>query len=139
AGQHTVASGLSFALHLIATHPAVEADLVEEIAALDGADPAEAAAAALPRPDAVIDETLRLYPPAWGGVRETIGPDQLDGLPLPPGTPVVFAQFAPPRHPRRWQAADEFCPHRSDRAEAATDYRYFPFGGGPHLCIGKDI
>jgi cytochrome P450 len=138
AGQHTVASGTAFALHLIATHPAVQDALVAEITGLGGRPPTADDLLTMPYLDAVVDEALRLFPPAWGGVREAIVDDVVDGVPVPAGTPVVFSQFVTHRHPDLWTAPDEFRPDRADRA-GPNDYRYFPFGGGPHRCVGQDL
>lgn len=55
------------------------------------------------------------------------------------GTPIVFSQFVTHNDPALWQAAGKFRPERADRAAGIDDFRFFPFGGGPHLCIGKDI
>ena len=139
AGQHTVASGLAFALHLIASHPRVQAELAAEVAPLGQPLPSFDELASLPRLEAAIGEALRLYPPAWGGVREALADDELGGVTIGAGTPVVFSQFVTHRDPALWEDAEEFCPHRADRAAGGGDFRYFPFGGGPHLCIGKDM
>jgi enediyne biosynthesis protein E7 len=138
AGQHTVASGTAFALYLISSHPEVEEKLVAEMRSLGGRQPTFDDLLTMPYLDAVVDETLRLFPPAWGGVREAIVDDVLDGTPVPAGTPVVFSQFVTHRHPDLWTSPHAFRPERTDRA-GVNDYRYFPFGGGPHLCIGRDL
>jgi cytochrome P450 len=139
AGQHTVASGLAFALYLIGSHPEVENTLLEELRTLRGPVPDFDELSRLPYLDAVIDETLRLYPPAWGGVRESLEPDQLGGIAIESGTPVVFSQFVTHRSGSYWADPEAFVPTRPDRASGRGDYRYFPFGGGPHLCIGRDV
>jgi len=139
AGQHTVASGLSFALFLIASDERVQGELVEELRPLNRPLPSFEELSELPKLDAVIEESLRLYPPAWGGVREALADDELGDLKIMAGTPIVFSQFATHRAPSLWEAADEFCPFRADRGGGQDDFRYFPFGGGPHLCIGKEI
>lgn len=139
AGQHTVASALSFTLHLIAGDQRVQDELAKELAPLRRPLPSLDELSKLPMLDAVIEESLRLYPPAWGGVREALADDQLSGVPIKAGTPIVFSQFVTHRDPSLWEAAGDFRPCRADRAAGLDDFRYFPFGGGPHLCIGKEI
>jgi cytochrome P450 len=141
AGQHTVASGLSFALHLLSAHPVVEAELRDEIARLDGRPPALSDLPDLPYLRMVLHETLRLFPPAWGGVREPLGDDVLGGCAIRTGTPVVFSQFVTQRHPDFWPEPYRFDPTRftEGRVRERPKYAYFPFGGGPHLCIGHEL
>ncbi|MEV0764775.1 cytochrome P450 [Nocardia sp. NPDC050435] len=140
AGQHTVASSIAFALYLIATHPEVDARLRAELAGLGGRAPGVDDVAGLPYLRNVLSETIRLYPPAWGGVRESLGEDKLGGYSVPAGTAVVFSQYVTHRHPVFWPDAERFDPDRFTEAQSATRPRfaYFPYGGGPHLCIGQN-
>ncbi|MEV4315552.1 cytochrome P450 [Actinocrispum sp. NPDC049592] len=140
AGQHTVASSIAFALYLIATHPEADARVRAELAPLAGRPPTVDDLVSLPCLRNVLSETMRLYPPAWGGVRETLGPDTLCGYDVPAGTAVVFSQYVTHRHPEFWPDAERFDPDRFTEARSAgrPRYAYFPFGGGPHLCIGQD-
>jgi cytochrome P450 len=139
AGQHTVASSIAFALSLLATHPAEAARVQEELATLTG-PPGPDDLAALPVLRQVLHETMRLYPAAWGGVRESLGEDELGGHHIPAGTPIVFSQYVTHRHPDFWPEPDAFRPQRfaGERLRDLHRYAYFPFGGGPHLCIGQD-
>ncbi|TCR16059.1 cytochrome P450 [Streptomyces sp. BK205] len=140
AGQHTVASGIAFALHLIAAHPEVEQQVRTELSVLEGRPPELGDLTALPYLRRVLSESMRLYPPAWGGVRESLGEDELGGYTVPGGTAVVFSQYVTHRHPEFWPEPDRFEPDRftADNAAGRPRYAYFPFGGGPHLCIGQD-
>lgn len=140
AGQHTVATAISFALYLLAVHPWAADRVRAELVPLAGRPPALEDLAALPYLRRVLYETMRLYPPAWGGVRETIDEDELSGYRIPGGTPIVFSQYVTHRHPRFWPDPDRFDPDRftEERIRDRPRYAYFPFGGGPHLCIGEE-
>ncbi|MEV4211229.1 cytochrome P450 [Micromonospora sp. NPDC049662] len=140
AGQHTVATSISFALYLLAVHPWAAERVREELVPLCGRPPKQDDFDSLPYLRRVLLETMRLYPPAWGGVRETVDEDHLSGYRVPGGTPVVFSQYVTHRHPEIWSDPDRFDPDRftSERMRDLPRYAYFPFGGGPHLCIGEE-
>jgi enediyne biosynthesis protein E7 len=139
AGQHTVASGIAFALYLLAQNPVVEECLRAELDPLGGRAPGAADLAALPYLGQVVNETMRLYPPAWGGVRESIAGDELGGYPIPADTAVVFSQYVTHRHPDIWPSPGAFDPDRfaEKKVRDLPRFAYFPFGGGPHLCVGQ--
>ena len=140
AGQHTVASAISFALCLLAAHPDVEERVREELVVLDGQPPGVPELDQLVYLRRVLHEAMRLYPPAWGGVREALADDELQGYRIPAGTAVVFSQYVTHRHPEFWPAPDRFDPDRftDEQVRIRPRYAYFPFGGGPHLCIGQE-
>lgn len=140
AGHHTVTSALTFTLWLIAQHPEVEEAVAREVEAFDwqgSADPASAA----PLLARCLLEAMRLYPPAWGGVREALADDELGGYDIPAGTAIVFSQYVTHRHPDFWPTPEAFDPDRFEAALVAErpKYAYFPYGGGPHLCIGHEF
>lgn len=141
AGQHTVASSIAFALYLLSVHEATAERVHAELAPLQGQPPGANDAAALPYLRQVLFEAMRLYPAAWGGVREALDDDELGGYHIPAGMPIVFSQYVTHRHPEFWPEPDEFRPERfaAERARSQHRYAYFPFGGGPHLCIGQDM
>jgi cytochrome P450 len=141
AGQHTVASSIAFALYLLSRHEDVAQRVHVEVAALHGREPGPDDLPALPYLGQVLQETMRLYPAAWGGVREALDDDRLGGHQVPAGTPIVFSQYVTHRHPEFWPQPEEFRPERftGDDVRARHRYAYFPFGGGPHLCIGQDM
>ena len=93
----------------------------------------------MPLATAVFEESMRLYPPAWGMPRESIEPDVICGYPLPARATLILSQHLIHRHPDFWQRPDEFDPARflppgnADRHKFA----FFPFGGGPRICIGN--
>jgi cytochrome P450 len=87
----------------------------------------------------VIEETLRLYPPAWGVARETIEEDEVSGYRIPKGSQVAVSQYLAHRHPEFWDNPSTFRPERfaADQSPDRPRYAFFPFGGGPRLCIGN--
>jgi cytochrome P450 len=140
AGHETTALTLSFALHLLARHPEVADRLVQEIATQLG-DRA-ATAADLPKleyADAVVREAMRLYPPAWALGREVTAPCVIGGYPVPAGTQLWVAQWVVHRDARWFADPLAFRPERWANGFAKTlpRHAYFPFGGGPRICIGN--
>ena len=92
-------------------------------------------------PHQVLQESMRLYPPAWAISRKAIEADTIDDYYIPQGAMIVLSPYTMHRHPRYWTNPEGFDPERF-RPEAAKDrphFAYFPFGGGPRLCIGADF
>ena len=139
AGHETTALALSWTFTLLARYPGVEATLWDEVRdVLGGRPPTVADVSRLPYTDAVIKETLRLYPPAWMVARTTDADVTLGGYALPPETMVWMSPYAVQRDPRFWPDPETFDPQRwlNGTADAAPAFAYFPFGGGPRKCIG---
>ncbi|MBS2016280.1 MAG: cytochrome P450 [Deltaproteobacteria bacterium] len=140
AGHETTALTLGFALHLLAEHPEVQETLVREIDDVLGDRPATAAD--LPRlkyAEAVVRESMRLYPPAWALGREAIEPCTIGGYAIAPGTQLWVAQWVVHRDARWFPEPKAFRPERweGDLARKLPKHAYFPFGGGPRVCIGN--
>src|SRR5262249_34004810 len=95
----------------------------------------------LPRTRMVVEETMRLYPPAWAVGRNALGTDDIGGYSIPKGAYVVLAQYVTHRHPAFCDAPNRFDPARFSEERSAARHRaaYFPFGGGPRLCIGNQF
>jgi cytochrome P450 len=87
----------------------------------------------------VLDETLRLYPPAPGVVRHALHEDELAGYRIPKGAEIAIYQYVTHRHPDYWENPEQFDPERftPERSFGRPRFAYFPFGGGPRLCIGN--
>lgn len=139
AGHETTALALTWALMLLAQHPEAEARFVREIeTVLGGRRPEAADARRLRFTEHVVDEALRLYPPAWGVAREARSPIDVGGFRLPPGTQIFLVQYVTHRDPRFFEEPERFQPERwePERRSAIPKYAYFPFGGGPRACIG---
>jgi cytochrome P450 len=146
AGHETSTNALSWAYYLLATHPEVADALHAELdAVLDGGRaPTAADLSSLHWTRAITDEALRLFPPAWIIVRHATTDTTLLGHPVDAGTTLLLSPFVVHRDPRWWRDAGRFDPSRwltgSDGAyqpAPETRYAFFPFGGGPRMCIGN--
>jgi len=138
AGHETTSNALTWATYLLSQSPywrqRVEAEVDEAFDPDSDADPS----AALPVTRAVIEEALRLYPPASIVLREAIGEDWLCGQRIPAGAVVTLAPYVVHRHRRLWKDPDLFDPSRflGENREKIDRFAYFPFGAGPRVCIG---
>jgi cytochrome P450 len=141
AGHDTSTSTLTFMLHELARHPEVLARLREEQdEVLAGATPTpEQLERQLPYLDMVLDEVLRLYPPAWIGPRRAVREFEFGGCTVPHGAYVNYCSWASHRLPEVFPDPEAFIPERFTRERKAALPRgaYVPFGGGQRICIGK--
>jgi cytochrome P450 len=89
----------------------------------------------------VIQEALRLYPPAFGFTRFAVNEDEIDGYPVPAKSVVFLSAYCTHRHPAFWEEPEVFDPQRftPERSAARPRFAYFPFGGGPRQCIGNNF
>lgn len=139
AGHETSSNALAWALFFLDQHPAVLADLHDELAgALRGDAPSLEQLAQLPLLERVVKETLRLMPPASLLVRRSAAPFQLGGFGLPEGALIFLSPFITHRLPELWEAPQRFVPGRWERIEPSL-YSYLPFGAGPRMCIGTSF
>jgi cytochrome P450 len=142
AGHETTAIALVWTVYLLSQHPQVRIKLQDEIrSVLAGREPTLDDLAKLPYLDWVLNESMRLYPPAWLQVRLVAEESELDGVRLPVGTLVILSQWVIHRLPDIWQDAEAFKPERWDPAneQQLPPGAYFPFGGGPRTCIGMPL
>lgn len=142
AGHETTANALSWALVLLSRNPAARRSLEEEVdAVLGGLAPGAGDLPRLGFTRRVIEETLRLYPPAWAIGRRSLGPDELGPFEVPAGTDVLISPLVTQRHPAFWEDPEGFDPDRflPERASGRHRFAYLPFGGGPRLCIGNSF
>lgn len=140
AGHETTALTLGFAFHLLAQHPEIQEKLAKELDEVLGDRPATAAdMPKLRYAEAVVRESMRLYPPAWALGREVIAPCTIGGYAIEPGTQLWVAQWVVHRDPRWFPDPHTFSPERwdNDFAKTLPKHAYFPFGGGPRVCIGN--
>lgn len=140
AGHETTANVLSWAMHLIGQHPAVQEQMREEVAGvLRGAVPTADDVSRMPLVRAVIDETMRLYPPAWMLGRSARNDDTLGPFAVKGGQFVLVSPYITHRHPGLWDRPTEFDPTRflDGRSEKLPKFAYLPFGGGQRFCIGS--
>lgn len=139
AGHETSAVALAWTVYLLATHPEVEARLVEDLAAhLNGAPATAADLSRIPYLKQVVQESMRLYPPVWAYARRAEREMELGGYVLPADAYVGIVPFALHRHPEFWPDAERFDPDRfqPNRGAARHSYCYLPFAAGPRTCIG---
>lgn len=137
AGHETSASGLAWALYLLARDPEVQERAAAEAAAFpDRPEFADLSRLRLIRD--VFRETLRLYPPVPLMVRETAAPETLRGRAASKGAQIVLSPFHLQRHERLWTDPDVFDPDRWARPETREAARraYIPFSAGPRVCTG---
>jgi cytochrome P450 len=127
-------------VYALSEHPDVAARLRAELDAQLGTRPA--VMADLPKLkylDAVMRETLRLYPPAWLIGREIVQPFEIGGYTLQPGESIMMSPYTVQRDGRFFPEPDRFMPERwlEPPATPLPKFAYFPFGGGPRVCIGN--
>ncbi len=140
AGHETTALTLSWALYLCAFDPAVQAAARAEAQAVLGDGAATAADVAnLPLIRQIVDETLRLYPPAAFLSRTAQAADTLLGREVRAGDTVILPIYALHRHHALWPDPDRFDPSRFADPKSIDRFAYLPFGDGPRICIGANF
>jgi cytochrome P450 len=140
AGHETTANLLSWTFHLLSKHPEVERRVREEARRVLGdRDPVLEDVKGLEYTRMVLEEALRLYPPAWVFERQAVTADELGPYRIAPGAIVGICPYVMHRHPDHWENPEGFDPERfrPERAEKRARYAYLPFGGGPRTCVGN--
>jgi cytochrome P450 len=141
AGHETTAIALSWTCYLLGKHPQVEAILVEELTrVLCGRDPTPDDIPRLRYTEMVLKESMRLYPAVWGIGRKAIADCEIGGYLVKAGTNIFIFQSLTQRDPRFFDRPEEFDPERwrddPVRSGKIPRFAYFPFGGGPRVCVG---
>ena len=142
AGHETTSLALSWTYYLLSEHPDVEQGIVDEVdRVLAGRRPSFAHLEQLTSTRQAIEESLRLYPPAWGFSRRAVGEDEIGGYHLRTGWLVFVIPFVVHRRPALWPDPDRFDPARftPEREAERPRFAYIPFGGGPRGCIGSQF
>jgi cytochrome P450 len=142
AGHETTANALAWTWYLLSKNPQVRDKLHAELEAVLGVR--ALTAEDLPRlkyAAMIIDESMRLYPPAWAFSRSNLEDDELGGYRIRRGSLVYISQYLTHRHPAFWEDPERFDPERftPERIAMRPKYTYFPFGGGPRACIGNQF
>ncbi|MBW4721813.1 cytochrome P450 [Saccharothrix obliqua] len=142
AGHETTASTLGWTWYLLDRHPDVLRRVREE--AVDVLGDRLPTFADLPRltyTAAVLNESMRLYPPVWILTRQAKEDDDVAGYRVPAGSDVLICPYTLHRHPGLWDEPDRFDPDRflPDRSGGRPRYAYLPFGAGPRFCVGQQL
>ncbi|HET6822229.1 MAG TPA: cytochrome P450, partial [Anaerolineales bacterium] len=142
AGHETTAATMAWGFYLLSQHPKVEERLRMELKnVLDGRAPIFADLPRLVYMQQVLNEVLRLYPAAYLFAREAIVDDVLDGYRIPANTLIFISPYVGHRDPKFWPDPERFDPERFTPEQLASRPRhvYYPFGEGPHVCIGNNF
>ena len=142
AGDETTALALSWLWYLLDKNPVEAQKLYDEIDNVtQGQTPGMETLQHLPFTRMVMDEALRLYPPAWLIGRENIEDVEIGGYHIPKGYTLMIPVYHIHRDPKLWEEPDAFRPERfsKENAKAYHRFAYFPFGGGPRQCIGNNF
>jgi cytochrome P450 len=140
AGHETTSNALTFTCELLARNPESQLKILEEIAKVKSESNdlmhwiKNATYTKL-----VIEESMRLYPPAYFIDRVNIEEDTFDGLTLPKGSNLLFSVYEIHRHPDFWKEPEVFIPERFLEENTKFSKNYFPFGAGPRMCIGNNF
>ena len=140
AGHETTALALTWTLYLLSRHPGIERTLHGEVdRVLAGREATFDDLEALPYTRMVIQEAMRLFPPAFGLSRRALADDQVGEYTIRSGSLITISPYLTHRNPRLWKDPLRFDPQRftSDRIKARHRFAYLPFGGGPRICIGR--
>jgi cytochrome P450 len=140
AGHETTALTLSWALYLCAFDPTVQARARSEAqSVLSGRTATAQDVPNLPVTRMIIDEALRLYPPAALVSRTALKHDTLGGRDIRPGDTVILPIYALHRSHQLWPQPDQFNPDRFANRKQIQRFTYLPFGDGPRICIGASF
>lgn len=142
AGHETTALALSWAWFLLATHPEAQEKLHAELGnTLGSRQPGAADIVLLPYTNMIVREAMRLYPPAWVISRRAVEDAEVGGYTLPAGSNIIVSPWVTHRDERFFPNPNEFQPERwsAGQENALPKFAYFPFGGGPRICIGNNF
>ncbi|KQB38241.1 cytochrome P450 [Flavobacterium aquidurense] len=138
AGHETTANALTFTLHLLGRNPDVQQRVLDEILEIESqTENIVEQLQKMTYTNAVLNESMRLYPPAWITDRQNVTDDILAGFHIKKETLIGVSFYELHRNPKYWQNPDEFIPERFLGEQKKQSMQYFyPFGAGPRMCIG---
>lgn len=142
AGHETSANTLAWTMYLLAKHPEVNAKVLKELETIaPGRSPKFEELRQLPYLTQVINESMRLYPPAWITDRVALNDDEVNGVPIPKGTLLTLFIYGLHHQNSQWEEPEMFRPERftPENNKSRPAFSYLPFGGGPRLCIGNSF
>ncbi|MFM8739166.1 MAG: cytochrome P450, partial [Cytophagales bacterium] len=138
AGHETTANALTFTLHLLGMYPEVQEKIADEIKHIEKQQlPLTEQLQNFTYVNAVINESMRLYPPAWITDRVSLQADTVAGFRVRKETIIGVSFYALHRNPKYWENPDDFKPERflGEQRKRSMNY-FYPFGAGPRMCIG---
>ncbi|WP_228526506.1 MULTISPECIES: cytochrome P450 [unclassified Flavobacterium] len=139
AGHETTANALTFAVYLLGRHPEVQQKILNEIIEIESqTDNIVEQLQKMTYTNAVLNEAMRLYPPAWITDRQNVEDDTLAGFNIKKETLIGVSFYELHRNPKYWENPDKFDPERflGDQKKISMQY-FYPFGAGPRMCIGS--
>jgi len=140
AGHETTSNALTFATQLLAKHPEWQDKIFEEYAfAKANSENLNEFLRNCTTTKQVLEETMRLYPPAYFIDRVNLEDDEYDGMKFPAGSSLLFSCIEIHKHKDFWERPLEFDPTRFDNNAGMKHPAYFPFGAGPRMCIGNNF
>ncbi len=142
AGHETSANALTWAWYLLATHPEVEQKLLHHAQDVLGGDsPSFEKIRELGYTLQVVEETMRMYPPAWITDREPLEDDEFEGIEIKKGQDIIAFIYGVHHNKKYWENPEVFDPERfsPENKKKQVPFSYMPFGGGPRLCIGNNF
>jgi cytochrome P450 len=141
-GHESTANAAVWVFYVLARHPEIEAKVRDEIDRICGGNtPTDEDLRELSYQRMVIEEVMRLYPPAWTISRTAIEDDVIAGYDVPAGTNIMVSPYVIHRNPRYWPDPERLDPTRfaPEQQERRPKFAYIPFGGGPRSCIGSNF
>jgi len=140
AGHETTSNALTFACELLARNTEAQIKILEEVKNVkaESSDIMHWIKNAN-YTELVIQETMRLFPPAYFIDRINKEADEFNGFDLPKGTNLLFSVYEIHRHPDFWKNSEEFIPERFLEESVKFSKNYYPFGAGQRMCIGNNF
>ena len=140
AGHETTSNALTFTFQLLAKHPEWQEKIYEEWGSLGGDDTDLMTRVSTSKVcQQVLEESMRLYPPAYFIDRVNVEADRFHEMEFKPGCSLLFSVYEIHRHPELWEQPNEFMPERFAEGARKFSSQYFPFGAGPRKCIGNNF
>lgn len=139
AGHETTSNALTFTFQLLALHPEWQEKIHEEILQNKEVDDLMEVVMNSKVCTQVLEEAMRLYPPAYFIDRVNVEEDTFGGKIFEKGSNLLFSIYEIHRHPKLWERPEEFLPERFDEGSRKFSSQYFPFGAGPRKCIGNNF
>lgn len=139
AGHETTSNALSFIAQLLAHHPEWQDKIFAEYAKLSSENDLMSLVTQTPSTQMVIEESMRLYPPAYFIDRVNIEKDEFQNMKFEKGSNLLLSIYEMHRHPDFWEDPDDFKPERFGGNSMKYSSQYFPFGAGPRKCIGNNF